>query len=107
MKCLENKVSSNLLHEILEDAGEWINVRDGDAYLSCYFSHIGADDLNVSVYGISFKEAVSNYVYCNCYEKDDGSIFAHQDEEQDLKTFINVFEKQLQRLKSIKIEGAE
>ena len=70
MKCLENKVAIAPIHEALEDAGEWINVRDGDAYLSGYFSHIGVDDANVSI-------------------------------------FINVFEEQLQRLRAIRIEGAE
>jgi hypothetical protein len=107
MKCLENRVAIPAIHEALKDAGEWINVRDGDAYLSGYFSHVGVEDWNVSVYGISFKEAVNRYVNCNCYEEDDGSIVSYPDEEQELKTFINVFEQQLQRLKSIKIEGAE
>ena len=107
MKCLENKVAIAPIHEALEDAGEWINVIDGDAYLSGYFSHVGVDDANVSIYGISFKEAVNRYIDCSCYKEDDGSIFTYKDEEQELKVFINVFEQQLQRLRAIRIEGAE
>jgi hypothetical protein len=106
MKCLENKVSLELLHEILEDGGDWIKVMDDDVYLAGYFSHIGVEDWNVSVYGISLKEAVNCYIECHCYEED-GTILTDKDEEQELKTFINVFEQQLQRLKSIKIEGAQ
>ena len=103
MKCIENKILNNQLHNIFEEAGSWIVAEDGDAYLCGYFSGIGEDGINVSVYGASFTDAVSEFIDGNCHECD-GNIIASKYDEAQLSLFINVIDEQLNRLKAIKVE---
>jgi hypothetical protein len=107
MKCLENRAAIPAIHEALEDGMGFLSVFDNDAYLHASFDNIGFDYKNVSVYGISIKDAIDDYIESYCYTDFDGSLVVMGD-EQEIKTLINIFKEQLKKLKSINvIEGVE
>jgi len=102
MKCLENKSAACAIHEAFENSGEYMGVKNGDAYLLGYFDRIGKDQDNVSLYGVSFKEAVTNFIDQHCYKKSDGNLFICGSAREELDGFIDIFEQQMQRLRSIR-----
>ena len=104
MKCIENRLAANYLHEFIEDGGSWIQAENKDAYLCAYFGPSyniqGEDKHNVSIYGCSITKAVDQYI--DSYGDED-TVHLTDKKVEELNLFISVFEQQAKRLKALEI----